>query len=50
MHYPIEDEDKMDLLRRSILLQKEKVPEIKNSLDFYKIKDPINHKYNYQVL
>ena len=40
----------MQILRQSIQLQKEKIPELKDKLDFYKIKDPIMLNYNYQIL
>jgi len=49
LNYPIEDENKMKLLRETIQLQKEKAGEMKERLDFYKIKDPILSNYNYQL-
>jgi len=49
LRFPIENEDLMQDLRSSIQLQKEKVPEFKKRLDFYKIKDPIMKNYSYQI-
>ena len=40
----------METLKDSIQLQKERAPELKDTLDFYKIRDPIMHKYAYQIL
>jgi len=40
----------MQILRDSIILQKENYSKLVNEVDYYKIKDPIMHNYSYQVL
>jgi len=39
----------MNLLRESIMLQKEKSIELRERLDYFKIKDPVLNRYSYQL-
>jgi len=41
LNYPIDSDLKMQELKNAIITQNEKIPDLKNHYDFYKIKNPI---------
>lgn len=49
MKFPIDSDEKMANLKQAISIQNIKAKNLKNKVDFYKIKDPIYENYHIQI-